>query len=273
MSNINKKKCKEPLLRLAEMNSGASYYNTDLRSMDTDFKSFCRSNKIDFKQANEIGINKSKDLLIRYFRDQNDGNISKEECENLYRLLKDPWDNSKLERHKLLASYINLLRLEKDMLFRKILILGAGTGGEYENLRKIYPMVKYIITDISENALKSYKLKYNGNNSYTTQVLDTFCIKSLSSFSNSHGKFDLIIASGVYRYAPSRQNKYNSAEFIYKNLLEHNGLFCIAEVSQDPEHDDPFILRRLTPILNKEVQTKMRINPTQFVFYEKGWNN
>ena len=240
--------------------------------MDTDFKSFCRSNKIDFKQAKKIGLTKSKVLLIRYFRDQSDGNISKDECDNLYRLLKDPWDNSKLERHKILTSFINSVGLERNLIFRKVLILGAGTGGEYEQLRRIYHSAKFNITDISEQALNSFHLKYNGNGSYTTQILDTFCIKSLSRFLNSQDKFDLIIASGVYRYAPSRQNKYNSAEFIYKHLLEHNGLFCIAEVSQDPKYDNPFILRRLTPILNKEVQTKMRINPTQFVFYEKGRN-
>lgn len=272
MSNTNKEKYIEYLIRLTETNGGNSYYNTDLRSMDVDFKSFCKEKEINFSQVRKIGREKSKHLLLRYFTDEIDGNLTKEDCENLYRLFADPWDNSKLERHEMLASFINLVALKRDLTLKKVLILGAGTGGEYEQLRKICPMTKFLITDISEQALNSFQLKYNGNgsgSSYTLQILDVFCRRSLSSILKSRGKFDLIIASGVYRYAPSKQKKYNSAEFIYKYLLKHDGLFCIVEVSQDPEYDDPFILRRLTPIFTKKTQTNMRINPTQFVFYEK----
>ena len=63
-------------------------------------------------------------------------------------------------------------------------------------------------------------MKFNEKCNYITQILDIFSKKSLSNFIKLYDKFDLIIASGIYRYAPTKQLKYNSAEFIYKNILK-----------------------------------------------------
>ncbi len=271
MLNIHKKKkYSTSFIKLTEKDIN-SYFYSDLSLMGSNFKYFCKKNNIDYIQAKIIGLDKSKDLLRRYFTDEIDGNLSKQDCENLYTLFEDPWDNSKLERHRLLVSFINTMNNNKKSPFNKILILGAGTGGEYEQLNKFYPKAIFIITDISEKALTSFHLKYNEKCNYTTHILDIFSNKSLSNFIKLYDKFDLIIASGVYRYAPTKQIKYNSAKFIYKNILKEQGLFCIVEVSQEPKYDDPFILRRIIPIFKRKVQTKMRINPAQFVFYKKNF--
>ena len=108
MSNsFNKDKYIKDLIQLTELEGCSSYYNSNLSFMEINFKSFCKSNEINFKQVKKIGFKTSKDLLRKYFTDEIDGNLTKEDCENLYRLFEDPWDNSKLERHELLSSFIN----------------------------------------------------------------------------------------------------------------------------------------------------------------------
>ncbi len=246
-----------------------SYYNSNLSLMEFNLEAFCQQNNINLENIKEIGEEKSKDLLRRYFTDEIDGNLSKEDCVNLYKLLNDPWDNSKLERHEILASLVYSIGKKNSIKFKKILILGAGTGAEAKQLKSKYPEANIVVTDVCEQALKSFSLKYNEIGEYHIQVLNIFCINSLSNFIKSYDNFDLIIASGVYRYAPNKTIKHQSAKTIFNYLTEPKGLFCVVEVCQDPKYDDPFVLRKEKPIYTHKTQTRTRINPTQFVIYKK----
>lgn len=243
------------------------YQKWNLELIDKNFKIFCQKYRIDYKYAKEIGIENSKKILRDYYTDKLDGNLSKEECDHLYSLMDDPWDCSQLIRHKILADLIFNAKANKK--FEKILILGAGLGGEYYHLRKKYPEATFSITDISKNALGCFKLKYKENNDFSTHILDAFSGRSLFEFILKHDKFDLVITSGVYRYAPSKPIRRKSAQFLFKHYLKTGGMLCIVEVRQDPKYDNPLLLKRTRPVVDKIIQTKTRINPTHFVFYLK----
>lgn len=261
---------------ISKLNNSKKYYqNWNLALMHNDFKSFCEESEINYNYAKHVGVENCKSLLKKYYYDQLDGNLSKQESEFLYRLLKDPWNCSELIRHKIMANIVKIVAQEFKVNIKKILILGAGLGGEYRNLVKIFDNVHYCITDVSESALKSFKLRNKPSSNLKIRILDIFDRYDLMEFSSNFGKFDLVVASGVYRYGSSDYKRHQSAEFIYSNFLKPNGLFCIVEVRQDPAIDNPILLRKkgIQPIVNKKFKTKTRINPTHLVIYQKSGLN
>ena len=124
------------------------YYCMDLKLMESDFREFCKTYMIDYQAALKIGIQQSKILLKRYRNDELDGSVSKYECENLYKLVKDPWGCSKLVRHQILTEIIARESSKLNLNIKKILIIGGGLGGEFRCLTQYFPHAVYYITDI-----------------------------------------------------------------------------------------------------------------------------
>ncbi len=259
--------------KIKHASNDLKYYKMNLNLLKIDFKEFCRKYSINYKMALKIGIKKSKKLVIKYRNDELDGNLSKNECEDLYKLVKDPWGCSKLIRHKIFSEIIFEQKSKYKLNLKRILILGGGVGGEFHYLKDIFPNAEFFITDISKEALKNLKKKLELVEAKLYSVkfveLDIFSEKILSNFLSQYSNFDLIVASGVFRYGKDYKTRYNSANFIFNNILNYNGIFSVIEVRQDPKHDSPYVLTRIEPFYDNKMQTKNRVNPTHFILYQK----
>ena len=246
------------------------YYEVDLHAMRGDFKSFARRHGIDYEFAKEAGLDTCLAFLERYYNDEIDGNMTPEECDMLYSLIEDPWDCSRLQRHRVLARVASQVAREGRSRINDVLILGAGIGGEYKALARLFPTARYTVTDVSTKALASFRRRFQSRSVHDIARLDVFSIEALQQFTGDHGEgFDLIVASGLFRYAPDRSSRRRSASHVYSHLLRPGGLFLVAEVRQDPAHDDPRLLSRTTAF-NESFRTSTRKNPTQVVVYRRG---
>jgi len=253
---------------LSNQKNPSDYVDWDEKLMKKSFSDFCRKYQVNYDYAQKMGIENAFDLLVRYKYDRLDQNMKKEDCENLYRLIKDPWGCSKLDRHFIMAQLIQKIIFDKNKKINRILIVGAGIGGEFQQMSRFIPDANYVITDISQAALDSFKERFHEKRNYTLLVLDIFNRNALEDFVSNNGTFDLVIASGVYRYAPNNEIQKYSAKYIYDSFLNAKGLLSITEVRQNTDSDNPILLD-ITPCINTQIKTKTRINPTHFVVYEK----
>lgn len=97
--------------------------------------------------------------------------------------------------------------------------VGCGTGNVTENIKKLYPNLKIISSDLSTDMLKESKRKMNGQ--FITADYDNFPFKDSS--------FDVVISSLTYQWAKDGFNSFSEA----LRILKPGGCFIFSTLGED----------------------------------------
>jgi len=137
----------------------------------------------------------------------------------------------------------------------RILIIGDRISLSYNQLLELFPNSQFFIANKSKNILKSFKLNCKEHRNYSIQVIDIFDGLSLFNFALKYGKFDIIIVSGLYTYKINKKKLRYSAKFLYKHLVQFDGIFCIVNLTQDLKINKSPILENEHPIISQTIDT------------------
>ncbi|MBN1800036.1 MAG: hypothetical protein JW891_00930 [Candidatus Lokiarchaeota archaeon] len=241
----------------------------DLNAWNFNFQQFCEKHQLNFDRIQKLGIEKSKEILLKYFRININTDLTENEWNDLYYLMDLDGKWIDFRKQDILIKLLNSTYGKKIKNITKILVLGTDLNCEFIRLRKTYPKANFIVVDFKEDLVKKFSEKYAKSFDFSVDKLDLFNGRNLNDFALKHGKFDLIIVSKMYRFAPNNKLRYASVKFVYKHLLAYNGLFCVLESKSYSEYYNPVLLKKPKPMLNKTIKTSTKDHPIQFVIYTK----
>ncbi|TFG27072.1 MAG: hypothetical protein EU532_08345 [Promethearchaeota archaeon] len=151
----------------------------------------------------------------------------------------------------------------------KILVLGGNFLKDFENFLRIFPKSLFFITNISKPDLSLMEGTYKKHPNFKTYVLDAFDGASLLEFLLRHGKFDLIIASRLEIYSPTKKKLLHFFRFIYHHFLKKDGIFCMIFNDKELFLNSKEILKKKNPQMTHIINPKGEENSIHILFYIK----